>query len=188
MNNIIPNIVSSSCVGQLLYKIFFNCKYPNPFMGNMINGDDFIYLINNFNSIDLLNIKELTYNIHNFSKSKETYGLCIDNNVNVLYPHNDVKESVKENFIRRLNNFTKENICFILDVKSWEKYKDIIYTQNNIIDFCTLNNEYKKILCVADKTYKKYETDNCKIIIKDNLDIDKLVPYIYKNYKNFLLN
>lgn len=187
MNNIIPNIISSSCIGQLLYKTFFNCKYPNPFMGNIINGDNFIYLINNFNDINFLNIKEFTYNIHNFSKSSETYGLCIDDNINILYPHNDIKDSVKENFIRRLNNFTKENICFILDVKYWEKYNNILYTQDNINDFCLLNNEYKKILCVNDELYKKYETDNCKIIIKNGMDINKLVPYIYKNYKNFLI-
>jgi uncharacterized protein (DUF1919 family) len=45
------NIVSNSCIGALLYKQCHN-TFNNPFMWNVIDFDSFVYLIENWNTID----------------------------------------------------------------------------------------------------------------------------------------
>ena len=50
------NIISNDCIGGRVYNEY-NSKYENPFIWSCITTDDFIYLMDNFYSIDFYNIK-----------------------------------------------------------------------------------------------------------------------------------
>lgn len=87
------NIISNNCVGARYYekKSFF----PNPFMWNSIKLKDFIFLIENFDNINLSNIKSyFTSNeIHKDKKNDKCSTILLDDCIKLYYIHHHYEES-----------------------------------------------------------------------------------------------
>ena len=69
------NIICNNCVGAVLYKQK-NIKFNNPFMWSLVSPNDFIYLINNFDSLDLSKVEVTKPN-----------KILVDSRIEVAFPH-----------------------------------------------------------------------------------------------------
>ena len=83
MSYLLPNIISNCCVGGYLYKKM-NISFRNPFIWNAIIPSDFVFLYQNFNSINFTNIQLSNSNMHNLS---DIYKITIDSTIDVHYTH-----------------------------------------------------------------------------------------------------
>jgi len=50
------NIISNNCLGGFIYKDFLQIKYENPFIFSLMDYDDFLYLLENYETIDKIQI------------------------------------------------------------------------------------------------------------------------------------
>jgi hypothetical protein len=102
------NIISNNCVGARYYekKSFF----PNPFMWNSIKLKDFIFLIENFDNINLSNIKSyFTSNeIHKDKENDKCSTILLDGCVKLYYIHHHYEKSHSSKKVFR-NNKSKKN-------------------------------------------------------------------------------
>lgn len=110
------NLITSNCTGAFVYRDL-GTFYNNPFMWSLIYFDDFLYLINNFDSIDFENISVSLEQFEEDIKPPRPKSILvnIDNKLTVHYIHNlylgDEKrllEEFKEKYNRRLARMYKD--------------------------------------------------------------------------------
>lgn len=187
------NIITNNCVAAAIYQIK-KTQFTNPFMWTLMSAQDFIYLVQNFKSIDFSKIK-LTTDIY---KEKLVYKLIVDGKLNVLYIHHkkdktkmiptkikrDIWYANIENYIidcwnRRLKRMT-ETPKFIVVSYGW--------TYDQIIKFADIKTDYKKgFIIFNEKAYDKLKANYPCIClsIKDNLTSNNLATMFTTKYPNF---
>lgn len=78
------NIICNNCVGARMYEVS-GMRFPNPFMWNAINAYDFIKLVEEYDAIDLRNLKmELEQYLNQEHKSVL---VTLDNGVKLHFIH-----------------------------------------------------------------------------------------------------
>ena len=162
------NIISNDCTAGFIYKNI-NMQYMNPFIWTSIDINNFIKLIENYDSINFLNITNIQL-INNNSKISIQNELCptitIDNKINIYFFHHFQKENTHS----ELNT----NKRYIYDENIIEYVKKIYY--NRIQRMCE-----HPVFIWSDTDYKWYGENleklnniktNYKIIVYTNKSID----------------
>lgn len=85
-------VISNNCLASCIYRDIINIPQPTPFVWNVIQQDDFIKLINNFDSINFLNFEV------DFDTVAQEYYLLIDGLVKVYYTHYKYKKDAEEKY------------------------------------------------------------------------------------------
>ena len=167
------NIISNDCIGGRVYNEY-NSKYENPFIWSCITTDDFIYLMDNFYSIDFYNIKcefsnEELYNNKNIPQIIIDGKICLqfihhhqdekyseptktsDYKYSVDIYYNDILNYLKDSYIRRVNRMIslKEEPIFIYSPSVGK------YVNNSYDSVINSNNDFKKIICCSENTVIK---------------------------------
>lgn len=194
------NLISSSCISGYIYRKL-NMRYMNPFVWGGIDFENFIKLIENYDTIDYWN-RNIYYDKKFFIDNEPV--LNIDNNVNVVFNHyykndkydiptkiygdenidiayKDIDSYILDNYDRRLNRMIGEPI-FIYD--DW----DFLTHNNNIKNLFSIDTNYKIVIATFDKSLKELETDNIKVVIKSsetdnnyediNITADKIIEIL----------
>lgn len=108
------NIISNNCVGARYYENMGAC-FENPFMWVSIKLKDFIYLIENFDTIDFFNVNSYL-TMGEFYKDDVSFLNCdsrcctslIDNNIKIYYIHHHYTKYHKTKKVFR-NKISEEN-------------------------------------------------------------------------------
>lgn len=179
------NIISNDCTAGFIYREL-NQKYGNPFIWTSINLDNFIKLIENYDTINFSNMTDIKL-IENNSKISVQHEMCpvimIDNLIDVYYFHHFYKEGVSEeqnttkryiydeniseyvleSYKRRLNNMTENPIFILSDSDCYKWYKSDLKRFNNI------KTSHKIIIY----THKEVSFDNPNILVvkKEHNDV-----------------
>lgn len=74
------NVICSSCVGARIYE-YYKKQFNNPFIWCLIDGNNFINLIKEYNNI---NFSEFSISVTH--KSRNTF-VIYDNKIKTMYPH-----------------------------------------------------------------------------------------------------
>ena len=85
-------VISNNCLASCIYRDIINIPQPTPFVWNVIQQDDFIKLIKNFDSINFLNFEV------DFDTVAQEYYILIDGLVKVYYTHYKYKEDAEEKY------------------------------------------------------------------------------------------
>ena len=174
------NLISNCCLGAWTYEQA-QIEYNNPFMWAKTNADSFLYLMKNYDKIDLENI--FTLQKHKRPDGCLYYSIIVNDNLEIEFTHyleaykkeNEKKlggdrfiyEAYKytvEKYQDRVNRLKETNelpTFVILD----EKRFDFDYTFENCRKICESDIKYKVLLITEYEELKKYEKPNFKIII-----------------------
>lgn len=187
------NIITNNCVAAAIYQLK-HMQFANPFMWTLLSAPDFIYLVQNFNTIDFNKI-QLTTDIY---KEKPIYKLIVDGNLNVLYIHHkkdrskttptkiksdiwyvDIENYIIECWNRRLKRMN-ESPKFIAAAYSWS-YDQIIKFAN------TKTNSKKGFILSNEKAYDVLKADYpcINLPIKDNLTSCNIAKMFTTKYPDF---
>lgn len=165
------DIISNNCVGARYYEK--EGYFPNPFMWNSIKLKDFIYLIKNFDKINLLNIKSFftSYEIHKDKKNDKCSTILLDDIIKIYYLHHhyDEKHLSKKVFRNEKSeiNFKKQKFDFV----------EYDISGSDILDYLEncwyrrlkrFNKENKKIFVYWDSP--DYNNDDIKKLFELNGD------------------
>lgn len=188
-------IISSDCIGAIIYNKILNIEYPNQFMNIIIDGEDFNYLVKNIENIDFTKFNIFSINVPNFENtSNNTIGINIDNKIKLLFVHHNNIDYITQMYINRTNRFLEskdKDITFILDERIFNEEYNCKYLKETLIDFCNINTKYKRILITQYDDLKKYENDNLKICIKNKKYLEGATMsftqnIFYEQYKDFI--
>lgn len=86
-------LISNGCVGSCIYRDCVKIPQPSPFVWNVIPQEDFIKLIKNIDTLNLLNFKVV------FDTLCQEYYVLIDNLVKIYYTHYKHDPDAKENHV-----------------------------------------------------------------------------------------
>lgn len=86
-------LISNACIGSCIYRDCVKIPQPSPFVWNVIQQEDFIKLIKNIDTIDLLNFKVI------FDTLCQEYYVLIDNLVKIYYTHYKYDPDAEENHV-----------------------------------------------------------------------------------------
>lgn len=188
-------IISSDCIGAIIYNKILNIEYPNQFMNIIIDGEDFNYLVKNIENINFTKFNIFLINVPNFENtSNNTIGINIDNKIKLLFVHHNNIDYITQTYINRTNRFLEskdKDITFILDERIFNEEYNCKYLKETLIDFCNINTKYKRILITQYDDLKKYENDNLKICIKNKKYLEGATMsftqnIFYEQYKDFI--
>lgn len=188
-------IISSDCIGAIIYNKILNIEYPNQFMNIIIDGEDFNYLVKNIENINFTKFNIFSINVPNFENtSNNTIGINIDNKIKLLFVHHNNIDHITQTYINRTNRFLEskdKDITFILDERIFNEEYNCKYLKETLIDFCNINTKYKRILITQYDDLKKYENDNLKICIKNKKYLEGATMsftqnIFYEQYKDFI--
>lgn len=146
------NIICNNCVGARLYEVTKQ-QFPNPFMWMAIDYDDYIKLIENYDTIDLSNPKfELeTYKGNDY----KSVLIILNDDIKLHYIHY-IQDDTKETPVKELNT----NIL----------YKDILsYAKNKW--FNRLNRSKEEPIFMYSFNYLLPENNTYFLILNKLLDI-----------------
>lgn len=187
------NVIANNCIGGELYKDL-KYEFNNPFMWTSVPIDKYLFLTNNYNSINWNNVQIEKCDIP-WNKRNHCYKLIIDNNFEIYFRH--YVES-KKNYKNGVDVFQKNAFIY-----TYNKYKTrlnrmvscneepiFLFYDNGDCNFpfedvknliINSSNKYKMILVTYRNEIKEYETDTKKVII---IDKDRL----YKTNRNAIFN
>lgn len=193
-------VISNDCISGYLYK-FKNKNYPHPFIWARIYPNDFIYLIENYESINYNNFIIKNSTIENLT---DTFTFIIDNKIKLTYSHHhqnnsclekinngldlyycDMKKYIEELYLKRIKRFHNDyEPIFILNKKEW-------IDDNEFYKLVYLPTKYKKIVCVPynyNIEYEKIPNQTYIIIIpKENLKVTgNIAKYLLNKCSNIL--
>jgi len=176
------NVISNSCIGAQLYKLF-NMEFNNPFMWNVITYDDFKKLIIKYDEIDFGNNNISLYNYPGDPISMVTF----DNNIKLYYIHyhqtnkysetkkididvysNDILSYTTDKVTNRIERMKKykEDPIFIFETRPRPRF-NANYNVNDVLDFINLQTRYKKIVVTSFDYFKNSNIEkqnNCSIV------------------------
>ena len=166
-------IISSDCTASIIYKRIIGKEYTNPFMSTIVSASDFNYVIENLNSIDFLNYELFSLETKNFNDAEPTYGIYVDGQVKILFPHHNDSEIITEMYSTRAKRMVEKleenpDIVFIMAERDFPKEFECDYNKKDLEYFCTLDTPHKRILITKDRFFKKFENDKLKIHVKNN--------------------
>lgn len=81
-------IICNNCTGGFLYRDFYKREYDNPFIWTFMDGENFLKLISNF---DTINFRKF-----NLSFDGKNYVGVIDDTVKILYFHHHKSDTIFE--------------------------------------------------------------------------------------------
>lgn len=188
-DNITHNIICNNCIGARLYEVSRE-QFPNPFMWSAIQCDDFVKLINLW---DTLNLSDVKFNLEKYKSNEHTSVLVkIQNEINIHFVHY-IKDDNKKTPTKELStNILYYDIINYTRKKWFDRLERIITPPTFLYPFNYANksdiNQYKKDLLkiLSTKTDKpiiilihkhlnlKYNTTarNIKIIECDDKIMD----------------
>lgn len=205
-------VIGNNCCGGYFY-LLNNKQFNNPFVWSVIDADDFIYLIQNYENINFKNIDFTELDINRFKShieltrkiknKKHIMGLNIDNKITVYYTHYlydknmnkptkvDIDilysknyEYVYKKYIDRINRIPK-NESPVFFIITYQKHN---WTQQKLDKLLKTNIKYKIIIITQ---YKIQNKSNNMYIIKDNLkegDPNKITKKYFTTIQNFIQN
>ena len=171
------NIICSSCVGARIYQ-YYNKQFNNPFTWNMIDTENIIQIMCNYDSI----------NFNNFDITIDENNKCVikyDDKITVLYPHYIFDERYNHILKNDINLLGKDIVNYIKDImtrrisrfniiKNTEKHVFILddsdnfgikYSETDIQRFIDFKTNYRKILITSCKKYKNIIRINGTVIV-----------------------
>lgn len=159
------NLIANNCVGARLYEVTEQ-QFPNPFMWMTIPVNDYIDLMENYDSIDLNNPKfELEVYKQNTYK---TVLVTLNNHIKLHYIHY-IQDDTKEKPVKELNT----NIL----------YKDIIsYFKNKWFRRVKRNKEIPTFLYSFNYSKKYTYNDTLNKLLNVKIK-HKLIILIHKGIK-----
>lgn len=146
------NIICNNCVGARLYEVTKQ-QFPNPFMWMVIDYNDFIKLVENYDTIDFNNP---AFELETYKSNDYKSVLCIlSNDIKLHYIHY-IQDDSKEQPIKEANT----NIL----------YKDILtYAKNKWVNRLNRSKEEPIFLYSFNYIPKDYPT--YKIVLEKLLNI-----------------
>lgn len=173
-------MICNNCVGACIYKQLGK-QFSNPFMWSKINEDDFIKLMNNFDSIDFSGI------IINVNKEKQVE-IKISNDIKIVYQHYihnskfedptnttgfdieclDIVDYAIEKYYSRLKRMVDDPV-FILVEDIYESRENPNY-YDKLLDFAK-DDKYEKILFTNKFVL---ENDKCINITGDIMNMSSV--------------
>ena len=196
------NIICNNCVGARLYEVTKK-QFPNPFMWMTIDYDDYIKLIENYDTIDLNNPKiELeTYKYNDY----KSVLITLNNDIKLHYIHY-IQDNTKETPVKELNtNILYKNILTYAKNK-WKNRLNrnkeesvFLYSFNymhpdnqeyNIILNKLINITNKKLIILVHEGVKIEQEipDNIKIIYCKNEIMELNGGALANALKNMIFN
>lgn len=100
--------ISNNCLGGNLYKHVFKSEYTSPFIWSRITNPEFIFLLDNFKTIDFSSVHS------EFYANEGCYKLIVDGKIKILYPHyhvsNDdtIRVEGEDVYYKNINDYTLE--------------------------------------------------------------------------------
>jgi hypothetical protein len=142
-------------------------------MGNVIEPEDFIYLLDNLKTLDLSNVA--------LYKNKTINALLVDNKVHLHFIHL-FDDKIQERYLRRLKRFDINNILVPIRVYDetifyGDEEKLHLYLlpehMDRIVEICSKNNYKLLIFNSTSINYKQKYAENKLISV---VDVDKDLP------------
>ncbi|MDM0445791.1 DUF1919 domain-containing protein [Clostridium perfringens] len=148
-------IISNNCWGGFVYNKF-GIKYNSPFVGLFMYAQDYINLLERFDSIDFFEIKFIDIEESKYKKYIKgenrniNYPIgLIDDDLEIHFLHYKSKEEAIEKWTRRAKRINYENLIF--------KFSDRdLCTPELIYRFEKLN--FKNKICFTAKEYRNYKS------------------------------
>lgn len=166
------NILSLNCLGGHIYRDLLKYPYGNPFIWTQLDNNDFIQLIETYETIDFLN-----YELIKESDGLDKFRVLIDDNIKLQFNHhrfdaaaytpqirgvdvfyNKIWEYIADIYEKRLSRMSKEVDLVAID--DWSDSLDI----ERMKEICT-SKKYPLFIC----TDRLPEHDNDTIIIKPRI-------------------
>lgn len=185
MKNDSFNVISNNCVGSRFYERVG--VFPNPFMWNSIKLKDFLYLIENFEKINLLNIKSFFTNgeITKDKNNDRCSTILLDDKVKIYYLHHHFDESHLTEKVFRNEKSKKNFENGILDRVEYDmtgcdilKYLEKCWFKR----LNRMNNKLKKVFVYWDS--QEYTNDDIEKLFKLNGDFI-IVVISEKNFSKY---
>lgn len=173
------NLIGNNCLSCRIYQAA-NMKFNNPFCWCIVENDDLLNLIKNFNNIDLNNV---VFSLHKSKENENYYVKClIDNIVNVHFVHYLQNDKFIEPQVNEIDVYYKDIISWVKEkwydrVKRIKNKNDITFfasgiynfgtTSDNVVSLVKKLNELGKnsnIILFCDKQYITNDLKNLKII------------------------
>lgn len=203
-------VIGNNCCGGYFY-ILSKERFNNPFIWSLIDADDFIRLICNYDKIDFdkINFTELHLNRFKYHSvlrkkvidNKHIIGLDIDNKFTIYYTHYlydaskktptkiDIDifyyknyEYVYKKYIERKARVNKDDKPVFFIIT----YKKHNWTQDKVNKLLSLNTKYKIILITQ---YKIKTKPNNIYVINDRLiegDPNKITKKYFEKIRNII--
>ena len=170
------NIICNNCVGARLYEVTKQ-QFPNPFMWMSIDYNDFIKLVENYNTLDLAHPKFV------LEKYKEndykSILVILNNDIQLHYIHYILDKSKKSPVKEKSTNILYKDILSYAKTKWFNRLNRskeeplFIYSFNYMPpDYHIYNMILEKLLNIKNK--------NLLILVHEGVKIEKEIP---KNIK-----
>jgi len=184
------NIISNNCVGARIYQLKKDV-YETPFTWCLITPSDFLYIYENFESIDFKNAK--------VGNDGRWYFMCVDGKVRIYYPHYrydkncksptkkgtdelnlyycKIDDYITEKYKTRVLRMTGRPI-FLID----DKLTDLVdgkcaFYEEDILKYTNKEN------CIITTSNKKIKGDNVIYKTSPDLPTGAIAKLILKEYK-----
>ncbi len=158
------NIISNNCLGGFIYKDFLQIKYENPFIFSLMDYDDFLYLLENYETIDFENFELIKE-----SEKFENFGIIIEGKIKVRFIHSKFDKECKIPTIKVFH-----------DEKTMRTVTDIYY--NKIWEYIV-----EKYLSRIKRMPKRIDLIALDVDDDNDIDVNKILEVCKeKNYKVFV--
>lgn len=162
------NIIGNNCVGGRLYESF-KLQFNNPFMWMRILPEDFPSFVENF---DKLNLKNVKFSLETFRYKDKLNVLCrLDNKVNVHFTHYFLDEAYNEPTTISSNVYYKEILSYTK--KKWFERLSRMKNNEPTFLFCTnkINRSDDEVLNIVNKLIKIKTNHKIYIVINNNIKV-----------------
>lgn len=181
------NIISNDCTAGFIYREL-NQRYGNPFIWTSIDLDNFIKLVEKYDTIDFSNITGIKL-IENNSKISVQNEMCpvirIDDLIDVYYFHHFYKKGVNEelNTTKRyiydehiseyVLEFYRRRLCNMTDSPMfiWSDHDSYKWYKSDLSRFKNIRTKYRIIIY----THKEVSFDNPNILVVKKAHNDALI-------------
>lgn len=179
-------LFSNDCTASIIYSKCLHRAYPHPFISSLMTQEDFIYLCEHLNEINLSLAEPFSIPIPNEHNRPETYGLSIDGGkLKPLFPHCNDKQTTLDNYIKRLQRFydspyhTNEENLFIMNHKdpSVIKYGENFTFRRKYMDRFLNSPIPNKMLITEIKEYAPFQSETITIDVKKHNQLKQTFNY-----------
>ena len=105
LKNDSPTIICSDCTGGLIYH-WLRLKFRSPFINLYMENEDFVYMLENWESLKKLEISE----DKNANKSFPV-GMMGDSKVRIYFMHYSTFQEAKNKWNERMARMNEDNLC-----------------------------------------------------------------------------
>lgn len=173
------NIISNNCIGASIYKQL-GIEFSNPFIWSLISPEDMVFLINNYDEMDLTKISFVSSN-----------KMVVDGKIRVLFPHHIKDPSYQEptkidsniffkniedylldswnRRVLRLKNLNENPIFIISDRKNGNENGTYVFDNPNYLN--DISTQYKIVLVGDEDFWKSPKCNNFDIVSGKNFSI-----------------